>query len=183
MFKNIHITLILLVISLGFSGKSKAQKNPTNMQNVITQEWIISDLIKKWEGNKTFTLNVLKAMPEEYYDFKPVEGMMSFYDQVSHIASGFNFHLKAAGLNTVPKLKGKDKASLITAYTKIFDEIINILKRTDTNFLRQEKDLWYGETTKGRILNLMDNHLAHHRGQLIVYLRLKGVKAPGYIGW
>jgi uncharacterized damage-inducible protein DinB len=43
--------------------------------------------------------------------------------------------------------------------------------------------MWYGSSTKNRILNLMDNHLAHHRGQMIVYLRLKGIEPPSYVGW
>lgn len=29
----------------------------------------------------------------------------------------------------------------------------------------------------------MDNHLAHHRGQMIIYLRLQGIKPPAYTGW
>jgi uncharacterized damage-inducible protein DinB len=29
----------------------------------------------------------------------------------------------------------------------------------------------------------MENHIIHHRGQAIVYLRLNGVKPKGYFGW
>ncbi|MCU0354066.1 MAG: DinB family protein [Cytophagales bacterium] len=29
----------------------------------------------------------------------------------------------------------------------------------------------------------MENHIIHHRGQAIVYLRLKGIRPEGYVGW
>ncbi|NJL74904.1 MAG: hypothetical protein HC892_07620 [Saprospiraceae bacterium] len=30
---------------------------------------------------------------------------------------------------------------------------------------------------------LMNDHLTHHRAQMIVYLRLKDVQPPKYVGW
>jgi uncharacterized damage-inducible protein DinB len=30
---------------------------------------------------------------------------------------------------------------------------------------------------------LMHDHHTHHRGQIIVYLRLNGLKPPKYVGW
>jgi len=30
---------------------------------------------------------------------------------------------------------------------------------------------------------LLNDHQTHHRGQLVVYLRLNGIKPPAYIGW
>ena len=39
------------------------------------------------------------------------------------------------------------------------------------------------KVSKESFLLTMDNHLAHHRGQLIVYLRLMGLKPPSYVGW
>lgn len=52
---------------------------------------------------------------------------------------------------------------------------------------RFEKDIMpmamAGPLTRRQILILMHDHQAHHIGQLIVYLRLKGIKPPGYVGW
>jgi uncharacterized damage-inducible protein DinB len=36
---------------------------------------------------------------------------------------------------------------------------------------------------KLQIINLINDHQTHHRAQLLVYLRLKGVKPPEYVGW
>ncbi len=37
--------------------------------------------------------------------------------------------------------------------------------------------------TERQIINLMNDHLTHHRAQAIVYLRLNGVMPPKYVGW
>jgi uncharacterized damage-inducible protein DinB len=36
---------------------------------------------------------------------------------------------------------------------------------------------------KLQILNLLNDHQTHHRAQLIVYLRINGIKPPDYVGW
>lgn len=37
--------------------------------------------------------------------------------------------------------------------------------------------------TRRQILLLLHDHQTHHIGQVIVYLRLKGIKPPAYVGW
>lgn len=34
-----------------------------------------------------------------------------------------------------------------------------------------------------RLFYAMENHIIHHRGQCVVYLRLNGVIPKGYYGW
>lgn len=152
-------------------------------QQVKTNQWIIGDLIKKWEGNKQYMLNVLTAMPEQHYDFAPGDGMMSFREQATHVANGFNFHLRKLDYYALPKIDESSKASILSSYEAIFDDIISFLKQYDSEKLSEENQLWFGKASNNRMLYLLDNHLAHHRGQLIIYLRLKGIKAPAYIGW
>ena len=146
-------------------------------------QWLVDDLVKKWNNNKAYMLEALEAMPEESYDFVPAPGMMSFQEQAVHVANGFHFHWKAAGLSGLPEMKEGDKAAIMESYTRILDEVIASLPKLTGAVLSEEKSMWYGSSTKNRIFNLMDNHLAHHRGQMIVYLRLKGIKPPAYRGW
>ena len=49
--------------------------------------------------------------------------------------------------------------------------------------LDEEVQFFAGPMSKRQILVLMNDHLTHHRGQMIVYVRLKGVKPPAYKGW
>ncbi|MEM7371728.1 MAG: DinB family protein [Bacteroidota bacterium] len=148
-----------------------------------TNQWIIADLVQKWQGNKQYMLNVLEAMPEEHYGFIPATGMMSFQEQASHVANGFNFHLQKLNYTALPGIRADNKASILASYEQIFDDIIAFIQQYDSGQLSDEQNTWFGTTTNNRLLYLLDNHLAHHRGQLIIYLRLKGIKAPAYIGW
>lgn len=61
--------------------------------------------------------------------------------------------------------------------------ILDFLEKSELDELSEEVKVWYGTVSKEAILLTMDNHLSHHRGQLVVYLRLLGIKVPSYIGW
>ncbi|MDT8346268.1 MAG: DinB family protein, partial [Flavobacteriaceae bacterium] len=49
--------------------------------------------------------------------------------------------------------------------------------------LSEKVNFFAGEKTKIQILNLLHDHVTHHRGQLVVYLNLKEIKPPRYTGW
>ncbi|MFK7950340.1 MAG: hypothetical protein AB8G11_22315 [Saprospiraceae bacterium] len=51
----------------------------------------------------------------------------------------------------------------------------------DTNFHRLHR-FYFQVYTYSNLITLNSN-LVHHRGQLTIYLRLKNVKPPRYIGW
>ncbi|MEM8888388.1 MAG: DinB family protein [Bacteroidota bacterium] len=175
------IWMFLMQSCIQLNSQNQEERMP--MKDSTENQWLIEDLIKKWQNNKRYSIEVLQAMPEEYYDFAPVKGMKSFREQAAHIASGFNFQLKKSGLPALPGVKDKSKATMIASYAEIFDALIQNLNNYQAEKLKEEASMWYGSSTKLRMLNLMDNHLAHHRGQMIVYLRLKGIKAPAYVGW
>ena len=178
------LLLIVILLFQSFSLlNSPEQKVSSPMTSPTENQWLIEDLIKKWENNKRYSLQVLEAMPEEHYDFAPAKGMKSFREQASHIASGFNYQLKKSGLPALPGAKSTSKAAMIASYGEIFDALIRNLRTYEADQLKEEASMWYGKSTRLRMLNLMDNHLAHHRGQMIVYLRLKGISAPSYVGW
>ena len=164
--------------------------SPTNTTSKTENEvispnnqYLINDYITKWENNKAYTLGVLEAMPEEYYDFKPTDEVKSFKEQAAHVVDAFNFQMEFLGYPNLAKVDKTSKATVIQSYTEIFDVIIAHIKTLKPNDLQEEIEPFYGTSTKSRMLNLMDNHLAHHRGQLTIYLRLKGVKPPRYVGW
>lgn len=149
----------------------------------MDNQYIIEDYLKKWKGNKRYTMKVLEAMPEEHYDFKPVEGMKTFKSQATHIANWLNNHIKKVGHTGLTKVDTGSKESLMASFNTIFDELLAYIETLDPDILSETTRMWYGQSTKSRLMNLMDNHLTHHRGQLIAYLRLKNIKAPSYVGW
>jgi uncharacterized damage-inducible protein DinB len=55
--------------------------------------------------------------------------------------------------------------------------------KMNTGQMDEKVKFFAGPITRRQILILMHDHQTHHLGQLIVYLRLKGIKPPDYIGW
>nr|NIM13383.1 DinB family protein [Candidatus Aminicenantes bacterium]NIM80034.1 DinB family protein [Candidatus Aminicenantes bacterium]NIO82289.1 DinB family protein [Candidatus Aminicenantes bacterium]NIQ68157.1 DinB family protein [Candidatus Aminicenantes bacterium] len=49
----------------------------------------------------------------------------------------------------------------------------------------EEKIPLFGELklSKSQTFMTIRDHVAHHRGQMVIYLRLKGIKPPQYVGW
>ncbi len=141
------------------------------------------ELIYKWKGNQRYTMRMLDAMPDETFDFKPAEGMKTFKSQASHIATWLrtNFrHLQGAELEKAPT-KSKEEISL--ALQSFFDALLDYLQQAPPEELATPVKMWYGKVSKESLLSTMDNHLSHHRGQMVVYLRLQGIQPPSYIGW
>ena len=175
-----YLLSILLIWTL---SSSHSQNKEVNKSDNLEVNWLTNELIIKWENNKSYILKMLEAMPEEHYDFIPSEGMRAYKEQVEHIVSSFNYQMAKTEFFDLPSVDNTNKKSLIKSYNAIFDEIISELKGVKDSELKTEVKMWYGQSSKLRILNLADNHLAHHRGQMVVYLRLKGIKPPRYIGW
>ena len=166
--------LLCLTISTGICQPS---------EEISPNEYILKDYQKKWEANKRYTLELLEAMPSELYSYVPVEGMRSYSDQAVHIHDVMSFKMGKLGYKNGNKIKAENKETIISSYQELFDGILQHLSSMDADKLGETQKLWYGQSTQIRLLNLMDNHLAHHRGQMIVYLRLKGIKPPAYVGW
>lgn len=143
----------------------------------------VKELVKKWKGNKRYTLKVIEAMPEENFTFKIFEGGKTFKSQASHITTWLSTHSRFVTDEEREKPTLKTKEDILTELTQFFDDLIAFLEETAEENLATVVKVWYGEVSREFILQVMDNHLSHHRGQMIIYLRLKGIKAPAYTGW
>ncbi|MDF1517561.1 MAG: DinB family protein [Lutibacter sp.] len=64
-----------------------------------------------------------------------------------------------------------------------FDKVSEIVKMVSLEDLSTEVAFFSGPKSKLQILNLLQDHVTHHRGQLVIYLNLNGVVPPKYIGW
>ncbi len=151
------------------------------------EEWM-TDLRKKWKNAASYTIEVAEAMPEEYYEFKPTEEEMSFRRQLVHL-SGNMLWLSSSYLNHGAFNRDSvanwtpTKAATLELLRQSFDTAAEALERVDVAELGKEVQFFAGPMHLRQIILLMHDHLTHHRGQAIVYLRLKGIKPPAYRGW
>lgn len=143
--------------------------------------------IEKWENSKNYLIGIAEVMPEEFYDFKPTERQMSFKEQLIHIKGNMDwlsftyFTEKEFKKETSEIPKSKDET--IAILSEAFDNSLSIIENTAEEDLEKPLDFFAGVKSKLQILNLLQDHVTHHRGQLIVYLNLKNVQPPKYSGW
>jgi len=83
----------------------------------------------------------------------------------------------------MPKPSIKTKQEILFHLTDFFDTLLAYLKTEDAAALEEISPVFYGKRSREFILQVMDNHLSHHRGQMVVYLRMCGVVPPAYRGW
>ena len=153
----------------------------------LAQNQAIEAFLEKWNNSKNYLLEVAKVMPEDLYNYKPTEREMSFGEQLIHIKGNMEW-LSNAYFTDLKYVKYKDenhytKEETIAILEKSFDAVYEIIKNTEPESLSSKVEFFAGPKTKLQILNLLQDHVTHHRGQLLVYLNLNSIKPPKYVGW
>lgn len=136
-----------------------------------------------------YTLSVAQIMPAENYAFKPSADEMSFGRQLLHLSQNLgwlsSYYLNNEDKNPVREsdLKLQQKDSIIAVVNKTYKYALQILEHFPPDKLDDTVSFFAGPMNKLQIINLLNDHQTHHRGQLVVYLRLQGIKPPPYVGW
>ena len=155
------------------------------INQVYSQDQIVPTFLEKWDNSKTYLLEVAKAMPLENYDYKPTSREMSFKEQLKHIQQNMEW-LGSTYFNTsdrLEKVESDIKSQTILELSNAFDRVGEAIKNTSPEDLKTKVDFFAGEKSKFQILNLLQDHVTHHRGQLVVYLNLNNIEPPKYTGW
>ncbi len=170
MKKPIVITLLFLCFSLPLLAQ------PITPKDVF---------LEKWTNSKEYLLGIAEAMPEEAYDFKPTERQMTFAEQLIHITKNMEWLSSSyfGKSKTAIDTETKQKEAIIKQLNTSFDAVYNTIKNTTDEALEVTVEFFAGPKSKLQILNLLQDHVTHHRGQLIVYLNLNEIEPPRYSGW
>ncbi len=153
--------------------------------HVAAQQDPVSAFLKKWENSKNYLLQIVEAMPEDKYDYKPSERQMTFAEQLNHIQQNMNWlgSTYFSAPKTKTSIKSNSKEQILNIIKSAFNTVYNAVKGTSDKELKETVDFFAGPKTKLQILNLLQDHVTHHRGQLIVYLNLNEINPPRYVGW
>ncbi|WP_226389873.1 DinB family protein [Penaeicola halotolerans] len=165
--------LFLFLLCFGYQAKSQD---------------VISEFEKKWLNSKAYTLTIIEATPEALLTGKPVEGVMTFERQIQHIAQNMvwlssTYIIKGQEFTGDLKQSTYTKAELVKLTEMAYDFALAQVKQITPEMLEETVSFFAGDLTKRQILALMNDHVAHHRGQLIIYLRAEGITPPNYVGW
>ena len=143
----------------------------------------------KLEAARDYTLQVAMAMPARDYSFKPDPDEMTFGEQLLHLSQNLgwlsSYYLNDKKENPVSKsdIKLLTKDSILVVVNKTYDYAMEALKNFPPEKLKDRVTFFAGPMSKLQIINLLNDHQTHHRGQLVVYLRMKGIRPPAYVGW
>lgn len=165
------ICLILVIITM-------------NTSNLTAQNDVLSAFLLKWENSRNYLIELAEAMPEDLYNYKPTKRQMSFQEQLIHIKGNMEW-LSSKYFNgeKTEKIDPTSKEEIINQLTASFNNVVEIIKKVPLEELSTEVEFFAGPKSKLQILNLLQDHVTHHRGQLIVYLNLNTIEPPKYRGW
>ena len=145
--------------------------------------------LEKWNNSKDYLIAIAEAMPEDKYSYAPKEREMNFGAQLVHMRGNMlwlgntYFSSKEFDRKSLSQNIPESKQEIINALKKSFDEVYKLIEQTPLEELKTTVDFFAGPKSKLQILNLLQDHLTHHRGQVIVYLNLNDITPPNYSGW
>lgn len=151
------------------------------------QDSLLVQLERKWSNAKAYAIRIAERMPAEYYTYKPVPDQMSFQEQLLHTARNMQWlsssYLLAADKFGIDEKAIRNKEDVIAVLAEAYD----VAREAHRSFPAQKLDepisFFAGPMTRRQVFFLLHDHQTHHLGQLLMYLRLKGVKPPDYVGW
>jgi uncharacterized damage-inducible protein DinB len=129
-------------------------------------------LLATLENSRNYTLTVADKMPGHSYDFRPTDSVWNFRELLHHIAYGIHWWKEnyVKGIESAwepPVIKGEKKEIIAN-----LNEAYEALKNTINGLELSDKAVQGFHATI--------DHITHHRGQAIVYLRCKGITPPEY---
>lgn len=151
--------------------------------NAFAQTFLKS-FVEHWKDTREYTLAVLDAMPADKFTSKANPAQRTFGEQMVHLTSANSAYFRGFGLVPPPELKppdAADKAAVRAWVVAGFDFTDAVLaKMTEKDILRT--DIQFNpRLPKHSTVDIFLRaymHTAHHRGQIITYLRVNEIKPP-----
>lgn len=176
--KHVFVLTIIMFINSGASAL------------VAQQDVFIKDYLERLENSRKYLILVAEQMPEDKYDFSASPESMTFAKNLMHIGFAIDWHSQSLlsgresrdwNTDTIFKVANKSKEEMIATINKTFDETIKLIEQFDTTQLDDELDYFGLNRTKRQIFLLLADHITHHRGQMLVYMRINGLVPPRYV--
>lgn len=157
---------------------------------------IVKSLLGEFLHESESTRKLLNAIPDSALDYKPSPTSWTTAQLASHIAEIYNWYNYTLHANVFDMAVYKYDKGDITRAANIVAKFEENVKRaqesletaTDESMFEKWKmvagekllfpEMMRIQVTRGFLMN----HLYHHRGEMIVYLRASGNKVPGMYG-
>ena len=165
-------TNILLLLAIGIFNGSCAQELKSTQKPMASVD--IASLY-----TPATIIAAAQQMPEEFYSFRPTPELRSFGELMAHIAeSNFQMVSIAKGeVNPMSKVLPAKK-DVIEALQKSFDYSAEARKNMTTEQKEKMVKFMGGDQSAGNIIDFSVFHSLQHYGNVIIYMRLKGLVPP-----
>ncbi len=147
---------------------------------------VVGTLNPLYQMVKGYLVKSAEQMPAENYSFKPVPTVRSFGEIIGHLANE-NFEMCAAAKGEKSPHAGQDfekdtdKAALVKALKDAMAYCDPLYAMTDKAFTG-EAVLFGQKMTELGVLALNVTHDNEHYGNIVTYLRIKGLVPPSSQG-
>lgn len=146
----------------------------------------LDDIARLKETTDKGSMIVFEGILPEQENYRPHDGMMTFCEQLNHIAFVERYVINKinAGLNLgleAPELAADGRlADALAAVKSTWQLTAALLERLQDEHLdiiiELPEEKWKADVRY--LLHVMVEHQIHHRGQLIVYFRTLGLAPP-----
>jgi uncharacterized damage-inducible protein DinB len=134
------------------------------------------------ETIRGFVLRTAEKVPEDLYGFKPTPDIRSLGGVIGHIADGNNLLCGMAnGDKPAPNPVNEKKttrADLVAALKASFDACDKVFAATTDANATAPVDFFGQKQTRLGMLAFTTSHMWEHYGNLVTYMRLKGIVPP-----
>jgi len=164
-------TILLCLVPLPVFSQEQSSGNPFSTINKHL-----------YERTKGILLRSAEKMPEENYNFKPADTVRTFGQIVGHLADAQYLFCSTAsgdknpGLN-IEKTK-TSKADLIAALKEGFAYCDKVYDSMTDAAATQTVKFFGNDLPKYAVLSVSNGHNMEHYGNLVTYMRVKGIVPP-----
>jgi len=154
-------------------------------QSAATANPVAAGIRTTWDGAKRNLTRSAELMPEKDYSFRPVETVRTFGQILAHVAGANYVFCSAAKGEKSPHAEAAfeslaTKAAIVKAWddsVKYCDGVFQSL--TDRSAV-EPIEMPFGMGKAVRTAALLGNigHLNEHYGNLVTYMRIKGIVPP-----
>lgn len=145
---------------------------------------LAGDIQADWARTRGLVTNIVEAMPEDKFSFKPTPAQQTFGERVMHVATTDLFILQTLGGKTPAPMintRATSKADILAALKQTFDYGEAVIKEfNDQQWVeRVTPPPFMGPSaSRLRIVYFDMQHSEDLYGQFVVYVRLNGVTPP-----
>ncbi len=158
----------------------------------------VAEFLKYWRGFRQRTRRTLAAFPKDSGPWRPAEGAFCVADLARHLGRAERdfFMARVCGVPArvalgaeaaLGRAEACDLDGALAELDALHEESCTMLANLEARegrdaMLRRITTPVGADITAWKWLRAMCEHEAHHRGQLVLYLRMRGVEPPPIFG-